>query len=144
MDKMEEYFRTWILDSYEKLTEAYGRGVRERNREAFQQMGRIIGGHAVFGTPDGLRIVRALRSAPRGSSKSCKTVPRKTMSAQKSQGTRASARPAMATLAGGKYLNRSVDVDAAGDGVGGIGRGEGGIEDRTRIAPHRSHPRPAR
>lgn len=56
MDKMEEYFREWILASYRKLSEAYNRGVRERDREAFQEMGGIIGEHAVLGTPEGLRI----------------------------------------------------------------------------------------
>ncbi len=56
MDKMEEYFRKWILDSYRELAALFDRGVRERDREAFQEMGRIIGEHAVLGMPDGLRI----------------------------------------------------------------------------------------
>lgn len=56
MSAIEDHFRTRIVEGYGALKELFIRGVKEEDREAFQDMGRLIGEHAVLGTPRGQRI----------------------------------------------------------------------------------------
>jgi hypothetical protein len=56
MSAAEEHFREKIAETYGLLTKSFVVGVRSRDREAFQEMGRMIGEHSILGTPSGQRI----------------------------------------------------------------------------------------
>jgi len=56
MSAPDDYFREKIEEQHKKLKALFGLGIKNQDREAFQEMGRLIGEHTVLGTPQGQRI----------------------------------------------------------------------------------------
>jgi len=59
MSQRDDHFRDWVARNFVALQNLFAKGGRSGDRQAFQEMGKLIGEYAVLGTPRGERVTGA-------------------------------------------------------------------------------------